>query len=209
MIGRRALSAAVVLVAWLGCVVSAAPTQDAERLDPAAGLFRAYHAPLQDLAAGRLYEPAVRLLDASRRMPERIDLGDAAAGDAPTEPPAPKSADVDEPASDTVPEPAVPPREDAVKVVDHAVVGDEELAHACWTAGLYLEAASLYRRLAEQDPEDDHLAVMLMLCERNGGNAQTVPELLERLQQDEGTSEWAEWMAAMMALSEETDEEAK
>ena len=86
-------------------------------------------------------------------------------------------------------------------VLDRPVVGVEELAYAHFRARSYEEAARLYRQLYEQDPDQTHFALMLMLCERNAGNAEAEQELLGVLRQSDQAAEWIEWLDALTKIN--------
>jgi tetratricopeptide (TPR) repeat protein len=162
----------------------------------------AYYAPLADPSLGRLYEPSADLLAAGRDLPKAVDLGvvlqggEATAAQPEAQPAQPPAAPVELPKW--------------LAVLDHAVVGDEELAHAHFVAGSFPEAAALYRKLRQQSPDDAHLLVMLLLSERNAGNADEARKLLAEVQQRGGeAAKWAEWLGEMMKLNETPTKEAK
>ncbi|KPK66164.1 MAG: hypothetical protein AMK73_00725 [Planctomycetes bacterium SM23_32] len=203
----RARVAAAVLLA---CVLAGAAPARAER-EPTQleTLIEAYRRPLEDPHRGRLYEAVGELLRAARELPEAIDLGDVREA-VPLPEPAP-AADTEEPAAEEVVTPAPEPSQPGPKpwraVLDRPVVGDEEMAHALFLAGSFGEAAQIYRRLREEDPEDPHLLRMLLLSERNAGDMVATAALLAELKaKDPGAAEWADWLATMIALAEEAPE---
>jgi len=171
-------------------------------------LLRANFAPLADPQQGRLYEAATRLLEAGRALPDAIDLGikpAAAAGRPPgeqavAEPPAAPSAE---------PEPA-PRHEPWLALLEGPVVDEQELAYACFLAGSYVEAAGLYRDLRQRSPDDAHLLLMLLLSERNAGDALAVRGLMAELRKSgpEG-AEWANWLTALTKLNAEVSKEVE
>lgn len=163
-------------------------------------LLEAYYAPLADPRRGRLYEATAELLSAGRALPESMDLGFRLR-------PTPAGQGQEATSAE---QPAAAPQGSAagqgprwVEVLDHPVVGEEELAHAYFLARSYAEAADIYRLLHERNPEDTHLLLMLLLSERNAGNADEARRLLSELQK-KGTepAKWAEWMAEMMDLTQ-------
>lgn len=169
-------------------------------------LVRAYYGPLTDAHRGRLYEATADLLNSGRELPDAIDLG------VPRRPAAAAQAQPGAPAEQppAQPEPAAESQRPRwVEVLNHPVVGEEDLAHAYFLAGSYAESAAAYRRLRERNPDDAHLLLMLLLSERNAGNAAEARSLLAELQKKgPEAAKWAEWLTAMMDLSEAKQEAA-
>ncbi len=197
---RRTLAAMIALTA-LACAAGAeeASPPPFERLDAARWQ------PLTDAQRGRLYEAASALLSAARSLPPKIDLGvRPAVTPPPAGPPEEKPSRGPE-----HPAPAGPPGQRWLTACEQPIVGEEDLAHAHFRAGSFRQAAALYRELRQERPDDRHLLLMLLLCERNAGNAEATRELLaEVAKAGEGEAEWAEWLKAMSALNEEGAEES-
>jgi len=162
------------------------------------------NSPLSDAHAGSLYDSVVGLLDASRKMPARIDIRKMRRA---TEK-APAATAEGQPLQAADAQPTVASEAKPIEL-GTPVVSDEELGYALFMAGRYAEAATVYRRLVEKRPDDDYLAVMLMMSERNNGNTQDMPQLLGRLRDSEETKEWAEWMEQMIALGKDSTEESE
>lgn len=167
-------------------------------------LLRVKYGALDDPHQGRLYEAAAGLLQAARGLPAQVDLGIVPSRSA-VQPPVPEA---DEPKATP---PAVPPVATARQprlLQGTPVVGKEELAYTLFQAGSYADAATLYRDLRAQQPDDAHLLVMLLLCERNAGNAAEAAVLLEECRKaGPEAAEWANWLAALTKLNAEVAKE--
>jgi len=193
------IGTAVPLLALLAAVaLAASETGREQQTEPShERLLREFYAPPADQEHGRLYEPAVKLLNAARALPKAIDLGEVA--------PAEEVVEIaaEEPAQEPV-EIVQLPDERWVSVLDQPVVDDERLAYVYFLAERYEEAATLYSRLCEQKPGDSHLMVMWLLSQRNAGRAPDARGLLEQLSAHPEASSWAEWVFEMadMGLTE-------
>jgi hypothetical protein len=196
----------VALVPLLVGAAVGAPTAEEEAATaadrPYAGpLLSVYHEPLEDPDAGRLYEPTARLLDAVRSMPDRIALPK------PRPEPLPPVKEQRTPAEPVeIPE---PPEEEWKPVVNTPVVGEAELAHIYYMAERYAEAALLYGRLYQKNPNDRHTAIMLLLSHRNAGHKEKTRELLEDLRAEKSAAEWTRWMEQMEELAKPLSGEAQ
>ncbi|MFW6118962.1 MAG: tetratricopeptide repeat protein [Planctomycetota bacterium] len=188
------------IFALLPLVVGAAAAPAAEEAAATAAgrphggpLLSVYHEPLEGHDAGRLYEPTARLLEAARTMPDRIALPE------PRPVPLPPPKEQPEPAEPVeIPE---PPEEEWKPVVDRPVVEEAELAHIYYMAERYAEAALLYGRLYQKNPNDRHTAIMLLLSHRNAGHKEKTRELLEDFRAEKSAAEWTNWMEQMEELA--------
>ncbi len=198
---KRPLAVAFAMLALASAAATDAQDQQPpERTTP----DELYREAVVDEKAGSLYDPVLKLLEASRRMPMRVDLGvspvpiaEDGAGDTGESVPPKADAEQGEP---PLPSKGAP----SLKVVD-----DEDLAYALYMSGRYAEARDLYTQLVAQRSEDPYLAVMLMLCRRNVGDAEATDESLDELAKHDETREWAEWLSAMIALHQDETEEVE
>jgi hypothetical protein len=198
----RRTFAAIMAVTALACAARA--EEDGPR--PFDRLDAACWQPLSDAQSGRLYDAASVLLSAARSLPTKIDLGVRPAAEPP--PPEPPDAEDVSEAPERI-APAEPGKQRWLTACERPVVSEEDLAHAHFRAGSFEQAAALYRQLRQERTEDPHLLLMLLLCERNAGNAEGAEELLAEVEEaGEGAAEWAEWLRAMSALNEQEDEES-
>jgi len=180
---RLALLTVVVLVLWParsqadGQALPSRPTP--LRLDMARPLP-------PDPGRGRLYPKAAELLQEARKLPARLALPLLQGPPAPPESPPPQQ-----------PAPAqAAPR----SVFKGPVVEPEKMACTYFQAGQYDAAAQVYRKLLEEDPDDAHCCVMLLLCLRNMGQTEGVDELLRVLAADQQASPWLQWLSELDTL---------
>jgi hypothetical protein len=168
-------------------------------------LLRANYGPLEDPHLGLLCEAATQLLEATRSLPEQIEIR------LPVATPAPPAAEPE------VPMPAAPAPVQAQTeseetqwpaVLERPILDKEELAHAFFLAGSYEKAAALYRDLREEHADDAHFLFMLLLCERNAGHDTEAASLLADWRETgPEAAEWADWLAALTALNAEVAKE--
>jgi len=197
----RKLAVAMLVAGMIAASVAAQVQPTAPSL--AERILDARLSPLRDPGAGQLYPLASGLLGAARHMPQSIEL---------TRPPIPAEQEGPDsqaqPPAGAQPQPAETPNAPKWRqVLDAPVVEDEKLAYAYYLAGSYAEAAGLYRRLHEQEPDNVHFHQMLFLSARNAGDAQAAAALLEELKSKPESQDWAEWIDAMLTLSPDAKEE--
>jgi tetratricopeptide (TPR) repeat protein len=199
------------LIASLGFCAALAGAEDAEEAAPPSleAVRRQASSPLTDPGQGRLYGSVARMLNAVRALPPAIDLRlpkRPAGGQAPpTEP-------QQEPETEQKPQvkPPVEEQKGWIAVFGAPIADGGRLARALYMAGSYREAADLYSDLLEEEPEDEHLLVMLALSERNAGDRERAEELLAELAERETPAgQWAEWTLQMMSLSQPEDQESE
>lgn len=205
---RPALPIAALLLAACAAVSTVLADAGQERSAARDRLLEAYHSPPVDPSQGRLYDAVAALLNSARELPKTLQLRSTPPAEAP-----PVEAEAAEPAADARPEaaPAEPPaRAQWLTVLEEPVVSEEVLAHTHFLAGAFGEAAALYGHLREQNPEDEHVLLMLMLSERNAGNLEEAQALLAELRQKGAEAgEWADWMIEMINLGLDDTEEAQ
>jgi hypothetical protein len=164
-------------------------------------LFRAGHGAMVDAEQGRLYGALGGLMDAARDLPESIDLGLSPRPAKALEVPPAEAAPVPEPPAPEPVETLPVEHKECLSLLDRPVVDDVDLAHAHFLAGSFEDAARLYRLLREQNPDDNHVLLMLTLCERNCGNAEQTQALLAEFGGSSADAgEWANWMIEMTNL---------
>jgi len=197
---RRA-TVALLAAAVVACGALGAAPEQASSLT--ARLRTARNAVLEDPGSGRLYPQAAALLQAARRMPDRIQLR------LPPVPavPEPDVAEAQQVEPVPTPQPAGASRERWVAVASGPVVEQERLAYACFLAGDYGTAATLYGRLNEKEPDNVHFLLMLFLSVRNNGEAERAAELRKILAAKEDIHDWAEWVESMTRLGTTPEEE--
>jgi len=206
---------ALVLAGCLAVLAGAADAQEERCPATDESFLHAYYYPPDDRNQGRLYPAAADLLNAARRMPDKIRLGGAASAQKPAEARQTprKEPGVEQPSNETggthtETGPQSPGR--WVSVLNFPVVSEEKLAYAYYAARSYKEAANIYRRLRGQAPDDLHLLLMLALCERNVGNNEKAEELLSDVDQNNAEAQgWAGWMIRMMEISGNGEEDAE
>lgn len=191
------LALAVALAGFAHAVEEGSGAFDAERwrrrdLD----FFRAYYTPVNDPQAGRLYEPALELLEKLRELPEEIWIY----LDRDTET-AEHEHDSDE---------ALRGEGHRIGYMSgwvtavYAPAGDlESMAYSFFAAGRYEEALSLYERMLERRPDEAHYMVMAAHCMLKAGRREDALETLKRAAEEyPDVAAWIKWTVKADRLAE-------